>query len=354
MQPSTPASLPPTELSRDAATADHKRARERADWVDAAKGIGIVLVVVGHGTRGLIDAGLLDESSGWGTANYLIYTFHMPLFFLLAGLFVQARLGWNPSAFVSSAVSRIAWPYVLWSAIQLAVIDAVGTLVNRPTPLDAQRLIALLWEPTSQFWFLHALLLLHIASRLVVPRFGAAPLLAALLVARMLVSVVDVPHGIGQLCRFGPYYALGVLVGSTAVPLLAAMRRTTALAMALGSLSVWLPAALAAHAFGYGFWSLAALPAALAGCAATVAVSTLLRGTLKQWLVVAGQCSMAIYVLHVMLVAGTRIALDKGLGLGPQDAHVILAVAITVGLLGPIVLRSCAVHLNVARPLGLG
>jgi len=50
----------------------------RLDWVDAAKGLGIVLVVAGHvWTRGAVrDA---------------IYAFHMPLFFLLAGYCARPR-----------------------------------------------------------------------------------------------------------------------------------------------------------------------------------------------------------------------------------------------------------------------
>src|SRR3546814_14106427 len=45
----------------------------RLEWIDVARGIGIVAVVVGHvWTRG----GLRDA----------MYSFHMPLFFLLSGL----------------------------------------------------------------------------------------------------------------------------------------------------------------------------------------------------------------------------------------------------------------------------
>lgn len=50
----------------------------RLIWVDAAKGVGILLVVAGHvWTRGPV--------------REAIYAFHMPLFFLLSGYMVQAR-----------------------------------------------------------------------------------------------------------------------------------------------------------------------------------------------------------------------------------------------------------------------
>jgi fucose 4-O-acetylase-like acetyltransferase len=47
-------------------------ARERLEWVDALKGIGIIAVVAGH--------------TWWrGTLHDLLYSFHMPLFFMLSG-----------------------------------------------------------------------------------------------------------------------------------------------------------------------------------------------------------------------------------------------------------------------------
>ena len=43
---------------------------QRLDWLDMAKGIGMILVVYGH---------------SYGPSNYYVYLFHMPLFFILSG-----------------------------------------------------------------------------------------------------------------------------------------------------------------------------------------------------------------------------------------------------------------------------
>jgi fucose 4-O-acetylase-like acetyltransferase len=51
---------------------------KRIEWVDTAKGIGILLVILGHTI-------LLPFIS------VPIYAFHMPLFFLLSGLFIKAN-----------------------------------------------------------------------------------------------------------------------------------------------------------------------------------------------------------------------------------------------------------------------
>ena len=50
-----------------------KEAGDRLDWVDVARGIGILAVVIGHvWTRGPVRDAL--------------YSFHMPLFFILSGM----------------------------------------------------------------------------------------------------------------------------------------------------------------------------------------------------------------------------------------------------------------------------
>lgn len=56
---------------------------KRIGWVDAAKGLGIVLVVLGHNQINSAAPGLHD----------LIYSFHMPLFFILAGMFLKPDQG---------------------------------------------------------------------------------------------------------------------------------------------------------------------------------------------------------------------------------------------------------------------
>ena len=49
--------------------------KDRIEWIDVAKGIGIILVIMGH-TFAL-------------KYSQVLYTFHMPLFFLLSGLLVK-------------------------------------------------------------------------------------------------------------------------------------------------------------------------------------------------------------------------------------------------------------------------
>ncbi|MEO8804605.1 MAG: acyltransferase [Burkholderiaceae bacterium] len=350
MQTSTPASPQPLERAADAPRA--VRANARAEWVDVAKGMGIVLVVLGHAIGGLVSARLVAPDSAWNATFYLIYTFHMPLFFLLAGLFVEQRLASDAGGFVRSAFTRIAWPYLLWSVVQLLVIDAVGSAVNVPTEVSAWRLVALLWEPASQFWFLQALLVLHLASRLLLPHIGAAAFVLVLLLARGVVEWVELPPLLAAPARYGMYYALGVWLGPLLLRSVEALPRSRATALAAAATVVWAIAAVAAYASGHAYISLATLPAAFAGSAAVVALASLPRATLAAFWVQLGQASMAIYLLHVLFVAGTRIVLVKLLGL--DAPAVILPLACVAGIAGPLLVRMLASRAGATRMLGLG
>lgn len=57
----------------------------RLDWVDLSKAIGIILVVYGHVARGLDSAGMTFAL--FKSVDSIIYSFHMPLFFVLSGFF---------------------------------------------------------------------------------------------------------------------------------------------------------------------------------------------------------------------------------------------------------------------------
>ncbi len=350
MPTSTPAS--PPRLERTSAARRPASVRARADWVDVAKGIGILLVVVGHAIDGLLKAELVAPDGAWAGSFYALYSFHMPLFFVLAGLFVAQRVAADADGFVRDAFVRIAWPYLLWSVIQLLVIDAVGGAVNTPHEVGAWRLLSLLWEPTSQFWFLQALLLLHLLGRALLPRIGAAGLLLVLLGARGVVELLELPVLLAMPARFGVFYALGIVAAPWLLRAAPQLPRPQASRLAAAAALAWAGGALAAFAGGQGHWSLAALPAALAGSALVIALALWLRGPLADWGLALGRASMAIYLLHVLFVAGTRIALHKGLGIDAPLA--ILVAACAAGIAGPLLLRQLALRAHATRALGLG
>ncbi len=69
-----------TELSKPISKA--AALAKRVEYVDIAKGIGIVLVVMGHNDFALISP----------FAHKLIYSFHVPMFFFMSGMFFKPDL----------------------------------------------------------------------------------------------------------------------------------------------------------------------------------------------------------------------------------------------------------------------
>lgn len=62
---------------------------KRIEFIDIARGIGILLVVLGHNDFGYISP----------FAHQVIYSFHMPLFFFLSGYFLNVTVGFGDFAF---------------------------------------------------------------------------------------------------------------------------------------------------------------------------------------------------------------------------------------------------------------
>lgn len=78
----------------------------RYQWIDNCKAIGLLLVILGHGR-------LFPES--W---QQFIYSFHMPLFFILSGLLYKYK---SPKETLVHDILRLLIPYVLINIICLFV-----------------------------------------------------------------------------------------------------------------------------------------------------------------------------------------------------------------------------------------
>ncbi|MEF3403547.1 acyltransferase family protein [Agromyces sp. CCNWLW203] len=130
--------------------------RRRDTSVDVLKGIGIVLIILGH----------LDASGIGGSFIAYLYTFHVALFFVAAGYTWRAKPGLSFGSVVVTKFRTIYVPYIVFFIISLAYGHLVMRFVfGQPVaPFDpVQSLKALLasseWlntVPTYNFalWFL--------------------------------------------------------------------------------------------------------------------------------------------------------------------------------------------------------
>lgn len=82
---------------------------KRANLIDAVKGIGIILVVFAH---------VYYEK----TALIVIYSFHMPLFFLIAGAMFRQEKYPRFGPFLKKRVRRLLVPYVIYEALSICLL----------------------------------------------------------------------------------------------------------------------------------------------------------------------------------------------------------------------------------------
>ena len=127
---------------------------ERIIWVDIAKAIAIVSMILGH---------ILPSES---SMQRLIYSFHMPLFFICSGLFENISVKKDKiKIFLKKGVKRLIIPVIASQIILGAVKLTENLKVESAIPIVKNELIKFFWasayEPEKVYlgamWFLIAL-----------------------------------------------------------------------------------------------------------------------------------------------------------------------------------------------------
>lgn len=321
----------------------------RLGWIDQARGACILLVVFGHGVDGLMSAGLLTPTGPAGAAFHVIYSFHMPAFLFLAGLFISPRFARQGMGLLGGLPANVVWPYLVWALLQTAIIVIAGRYVNQTFDSGVAPFVSVLWRPPSQFWFLYVLACYSVLA-VVVLRWSRAfvlPVLGVLLLAATALAP-DLPYTLWMGGHYFLFFALGCLAGTYQDWMTRQGRRWEPwvgllLVVVVTGLALWSQAA----GLGYDNWLLA--PVALLGTGAVILLARSGDAAILRYL---GRRSLAIFLLHVIFVAGMRIALTKVLGL--SSAAVILPLLVVVGVAGPLVVFEAASRLRVTRWVGLG
>lgn len=317
----------------------------RMKWIDLARGIGIILVVYAHAARGLVLSKALPPT-GWPIdIDTVIYAFHMPLFFVLAGLNIERGVARGRRDFIVNKLQTVAWPYFLWSLLHGGLKMASAGYTN-----NAITLSDLLWiplVPIEQYWFLYVLFFCQLAIALILPRRW---LLVVLAMAGVFVWWFFAnPSIFFRTLHNLPYVVIGIF----APPFLGwiAGRAPAQWIIAAG---VWLAfAALILPVGPPAHQPMTIYVLALLGLLGTIAIAMMLDGTRlpMQWLEYLGRLSMPIFLMHTIFSAATRAGLKLA---GFIDPIAVLALVTAAGLFLPLIAYRIAVTLNITRLLGFG
>ncbi len=323
--------------------------RQRTDWIDYSKGIGIVLVVYAHLLSSGYNAGLQVPARFFQLSDSIIYSFHMPLFFFLAGLLAEnscVRKGIK--GFLLGKIKLLAYPYLVWSFLQAGIELLFSQHSLRGiSPADV---MAIPYLPWSQFWFLYALLLMYIAYAVLQMLGRSAP--AAMAIVAVGLFVYPINTGIMALNGFSTgffFFAAGALVKVKFVDL------------ETYSIPVWAAPVLFPVLIGSGYhvFTNVISPTRLIDgshpayffCLAVIGVSCCVG--LAQFLAdrkilpvvkTLGTFSLQIYLVHMLAGVGARVILADFLHIQNPLVHMVTGVG--AGLAVPILLYSVSMKVN--------
>lgn len=287
----------------------------RLAWVDIAKGICIILVVMMHSTLGVGEA-----MGGEGFMHHIVEfakPFRIPDFFLLSGLFLGRVVDREWRLFADRRIVHFTYFYLLWLVLQSAVKYAQITEGAGPGAFLAHLAYGLV-EPYSTLWFIYLLAVFSVAVKLL--RRVPGPVL---LIGAALLQLAPIHTGstlIDEFCERFVYFVAGYLFAARIFALADLVRAKAGLAL-LG-LAAW---AVIEAVFTFtpsGFPSrpnLASLPGVslvlgAAGALAIVAGAALLTkagGPVTAALRACGERSIVIYLAFFLPMAALRTALIR-------------------------------------------
>jgi fucose 4-O-acetylase-like acetyltransferase len=174
--------------------------QKRSLYVDAMKGLGILLVVLCHFAEYFRGASPIING-----VFECVYLFHMALFCICSGIVAKFS--------VKKLFAQQLWLYLVSQGIMLVF----RLVVMAENPAEQGGLVSMFLLPWRQMWYLYALMfwdltapLLRLARRHVWSRFAG---LAAALAVGLLGGYVDWPFLLGRVVSFYPFFAFGCLFG---------------------------------------------------------------------------------------------------------------------------------------------
>lgn len=280
----------------------------RLRWVDVAKGLTMLLVVLAHvvGKHYLRLEWTIDAPirGAWREVSDVFLPLRMPLFFLLSGFLAASTLT-RPVR--SALLRRVAKPYLLylvWFAINAVVLVGFGFTEPEGLLVSPAGLVRSLVFPVTTLWYMLALAAFFLVA-LAVRGLGALLPIAAALALSVAVhaEAIILPAWTGMTPSM-LVYCFAFLGGALAPGM---VRRLAELGMRT---PLWLPItayAVVATAFRLGgarVPGLATLGAALgAGLGVMISVRLADWDAIAGALAFVGRRTLPIFVLHVPVLA---------------------------------------------------
>ncbi|MDI3318200.1 acyltransferase family protein [Pinibacter soli] len=326
---------------------------KRQPWIDYARGICIIMVCYRHCFDGLTNADI--RTQGFILFKYLnvfLFSFRMPLFFIVSGLFVAASLRKKGlSNYISDRFKIIFYPLLIWGTIQITLQLEFAPYVNAHREIVDYLNLLIYPRKIEQFWYLNALFVVGVIYAFIKVKLKLTNL--------QHLAVAFVFYGIGgylHAIKTGAFiftdvfhYYLFFAIGDNISQFVLDKDKAKYFTKAKYVFPVFVLFLITHYFFTKinirhnqdyyieHYMPLFFLVVALTGCCFVVQISFLLEKTgVLKFLRVVGYHSLFIYVMHLIVLAATRTLLTHVFNV--TSVPLLLGAGILMGIILPIII----------------
>ena len=305
---------------------NHSSASVRVDWVDYAKGICIVMVVMMHSTLGV------EIAAGKQGFMHLFVEFakpfRMPDFFLISGLFLSRVIDRDWRTYLDRKVVHFAYFYVLWLTIQFG-FKAPAFAAEQGWAHAGVMYLQSFIEPFGTLWFIYLLPIFFVVTKATLPI--PAPVIWIAAAGLEMAHVSTGWTAIDEFAARFVYFYSGYLFANHVFAL--ADRARVNPGLALLGLAAWAVANGMLVYAGFAEWPGISLALGFAGACAIIVTGTLLAsmnrlGFLRYF----GEHSIVIYLAFFLPMVIARVLLLKTNVI--PDIGMISLIVTAAGVLG--------------------
>jgi uncharacterized membrane protein YcfT len=277
------------------------RPAENRDWIDFAKGVAIILVVLYH--CGLF-LSVVDLSEGSSRLRTLLNFYPMPMFFFVAGLTSKRMLTWSFRDLWRRRLLTLVYLYLVWSILRVLFYLVVPHLRgSESSPVELLNVLLLPVWPTSSYWFVWALAIFTLVAWLL----RKVPPVVQLVGTGVLAVVATTSWGLDlnnvgwdRVTQNLVFFIGGIFLPRVAYRFAGRVRIWHALVLA----AVYVGLALVISLWNGGRIPGLVLLASVVAVTLGIAASTVLvRVKWLSFVSVLGQKSFQIYLVHLFIVA---------------------------------------------------
>lgn len=116
-----------------------KTERQRIAWADTAKGIAMILVVLGHCGQSIFFNG--------------VYYYHLPVFIMISGFLLSSNVDANPKQAIIKRLKSIMWPYFTFGLAAMLFHFILSVFSANSFSFKDELLLIVFWENNAN-WFL--------------------------------------------------------------------------------------------------------------------------------------------------------------------------------------------------------